>query len=281
MEKIEPAKLFRISREELSAKAFQLRRDLIELTYRTGSGHLDTSLSLVETWLSIVYSSFFRSDPADGAWEGRDRVFLSEGHACPLQYLVNAELGYYDKDEVFATNRQPFSPFQGHTKRNLEYGFENSNGSLGIGLWQAYGAALTISQQVFCIAGDGEFEEPISIGLLTAPHYLKPVGNFTLIINHNGLAQDSAVDIGPLENVAVQYGWQNHRVNGHDFTALGIALKQSVDNSEQPSIIICDTIKGYGGDPQRANRLGSHGRPPGNEDEYKAYIAGLEAMRRA
>lgn len=252
----------------------------MRLTYQTGSGHLDTSLSLVEIWLALVYSDFYQYDPADGGWAERDRIFLSEGHACPIQYIVNAELGYYPFQELFETNRRPDSHFQGHTKRNLAYGFENSNGSLGIGLWQAYGHAVETDRYVFCIAGDGEFQEPISMGLFSAPHNFRPAGNFILILNHNQLAQDSKVDIGPLEDVARLYRWQVQRLDGHDLNALAQTYRSAIDETDRPSLIICETEKGRGGDPQWAGKLGRHGRPPKTEDEFQAYLDGLETSRR-
>ena len=273
--------MFRIKLEELQERAYRIRRYLIDLMYRSGSGHLDTSLSLVEVWLSLVNADFFQFDPHNGSWEGRDRVFLSEGHACPLQYLINADLGYYTFEDVFEGFRKPHTPFQGHTQRSLAHGFENSNGSLGISLWQAYGHALATDRLVFCIAGDGEFEEPISQGLLSAPLHLRQAPNFTLIINNNKLAQDAAVDIGPIGEVAQLYGWQVLWVDGHDFTALYKAYREAVDDWEHSSLLICETVKGMGGDPANEGKLGFHGRPPQSEEEYKAYIAGLEATRRS
>ena len=270
---------FKITLEELRERAFLIRKNLIELMYRSGSGHLDTSLSLVEVWLSLVYSDFFQFDPGNGSWEGRDRIFLSEGHACPLQYLVNADLGYYSIEELFDGFRRPETPFQGHTKRNLSYGFENSNGSLGIGLWQAYGYALATKKSVFCISGDGEFEEPISQGLLSAPYHLRHAPNFTLILNNNKLAQDATVEIGPVAEIAELYGWQVLKVDGHDMITLNKVYHEAIDDLERTSLIICDTTKGKGGIAENEGRLGFHGRPPQSEEEYKAYLAGLETTR--
>ncbi|MDP8239635.1 MAG: hypothetical protein P9X24_11150 [Candidatus Hatepunaea meridiana] len=272
--------MFKITHQELEEKAFSIRRDLIELIYRARSGHLDTSLSLVEIWLGLVYSDFFQYDPKNGAWEDRDRVFLSEGHACPLQYLINAELGYYSVNDVFTGFRKPKTPFQGHSIRDLKCGLENSNGSLSIGVWQAYGHSLETKRSVFCIAGDGEFQEPSSQALLSVPHYLKPAPNFTLILNDNHLAQDSEVDLGPIADVAKLYNWQVIQIDGHDLNALGEAYLQAYNEQDRPTFLVCRTIKGKGGDPENEGRLGHHGKPPQNDDEYRNYIAGLEAKGR-
>ena len=272
--------MFRKPVEDLKVKAHDMRRSLVDLLYQTGSGHLDSSLSLVEIWLAIVYGSQYKFDPANGAMAERDRIFLSEGHSCPLQYLINAELGYYPIDEVFAGMRKPFTPFQGHTVRNLEYGFENSNGSLGIGLWQAYGNALDCNSNVYVLAGDGEFQEPLSLSIFATASNLRPAGNYILLVNNNGLAQDSAVDIGPLIDVAKIYNWHTSTVDGHNFAELGHAIQNAVENSEQPSLIICKTVKGKGGDPALEGKLGNHGRPPKTEAEYLAHIEGLNQAGR-
>ncbi len=271
--------MYRISTSELNDKAYQIRWDLIELIYRAKSGHLDTSLALVEVWLGLVYSDSYRFDPKNGDWVDRDRIFLSEGHACPIQYLVNSDLGYYPKEEVFEGIRRPKSHFQGHTIRNLKYGFENSNGSLGIGLWQAYGAALELQSRVFCIVGDGEMQEPSSLGLLSAPHNLAPCGNFTLIVNNNGLAQDAKVDIGPLGLAAKAWGWSVIEADGHDWASIDSAYRKAVSILDVPKMIIFKTVKGMGGDPEKAGKLGNHGKPPANEAEVAAYVKGLEAQR--
>jgi len=272
--------MFRLSLNELDEQAYQIRKDLINLIYQAKSGHLDTSLSLVEVWLGLVNSDFYRYDPQNGAWAERDRIFLSEGHACPIQYMVNGLLGYYPKEEVFVTNRRPDSKFQGHTIRNLEYGFENSNGSLGIGLWHAYGAALELSSRVFCIVGDGEMQEPSSLGLLAAPHNLKPCGNYTLIVNNNGLAQDSAVDIGPLAAVCRAWGWHVIEADGHDWNEIDRAYTEAISDTVNPKVIIFKTVKGKGGDPKKEGKLGNHGKPPANDAEVAAYVEGLEAGRK-
>lgn len=274
--------MFRIPISELQQKAYEIRQKLVKLIFQAHSGHLDTCLSLVELYLAVTFWAKFKFDSQDGAWPGRTPLYLSEGHACPLQYLVNAELGYYPEQEARDGFRRPHTPFQGHTLRNLGYGFENSNGSLGIGLWQAYGYALAKKDSlVFCIAGDGEMQEPSSLGLLTAPFFVRPASNFVLIINNNGLAQDAAIGLGPLPQVAELYRWQMIEADGHDFQGLGHAFQQAMENQFQPSLIVCQTMKGKGGHPQWEGQLGHHGVPPKNDAEYQACLAGMETLRRA
>ncbi len=119
------------------------------------------------------------------------------------------------------------------------------------------------------------------MGLITAPHYFRPAANFTLMINCNHLAQDSAVDLGPIDEFAKAYNWQVITVDGHSFPALGHAYQDAIADKERPTIILCETVKGKGGKPEYEGKIGHHGVPPKDEAELKAYLDGVEKWRAA
>jgi transketolase len=53
----------------------------------------------------------------------------------------------------------------------------------------------------------------------------------------------------PLEPLAAKFeafGWQAKRVDGHDFTALDVALTDVPFSAGRPSVLIADTIRGRG-----------------------------------
>ena len=123
-------------------------------------------------------------------------------------------------------------------------------------------------------------QEASSLGLLALPHNLKPAPNYTLIVNHNQLAQDSAVDIGPLAEAADDWGWFVIKADGHDWESIGNAYHRAILNPVRPKMIIFHTVKGKGGDPAKEGKLGNHGKPPANEAEVAAYLAGAEAGKK-
>ncbi|MDR0662876.1 MAG: transketolase, partial [Spirochaetaceae bacterium] len=43
-----------------------------------------------------------------------------------------------------------------------------------------------------------------------------------------------------------EFGWFTQRVNGHDIAALDSAVERALAQSEKPSMIVMDTVKGKG-----------------------------------
>lgn len=106
-----------LSVREMEAMAKKLRRHIIAMTGKAGSGHPGGSLSAVEI-VTALYFRLLRHKPQDPQWPDRDRFILSKGHAAPLLYAALAECGYIPVDEL-ATLRQIDSRLQGHTDRTL------------------------------------------------------------------------------------------------------------------------------------------------------------------
>ena len=112
--------------EDLKKTAKQIRRDIIEMTFASASGHPGGSLSAVEI-VTALYFSVMRHDPQNPAWPDRDRFILSKGHASPLLYSALARGGYFDP-ALLPTFRKFGSPLQGHPDRRRLPGVEASTG---------------------------------------------------------------------------------------------------------------------------------------------------------
>ena len=123
MIKLSPSELQRISR--------QVRKNIIEMIYRAGSGHPGGSLSSVEIMVALYF----------GIMEDQDRFFLSNGHVCPALYAVMAEKGFISKEKL-STYTELGSELQGHPERTRLKGVESTSGPLGLGLAQAAGYAV-------------------------------------------------------------------------------------------------------------------------------------------
>src|SRR4030066_852128 len=103
------------SDEDLAAVCKRLRRDIVTMIGKAGSGHPGGSLSAVEIVVAL-YWRILRHKPADPAWKDRDRFILSKGHAAPVLYATLAECGYFPKAGL-NTLRQLDSHLQGHADR--------------------------------------------------------------------------------------------------------------------------------------------------------------------
>ena len=125
---------------ELEGIAGQLRRDVIEMIHRAGSGHAGGSLSAADL-VAALYWSELRIDPERPDWPERDRFILSKGHSAPIAYAALMEKGYFGREHI-TTLRQIDSILQGHPDMRKTPGIDMTTGSLGQGLAAGLGMAL-------------------------------------------------------------------------------------------------------------------------------------------
>ena len=241
-----------LSVKEMEAMAKKLRRHIITMTGKAGSGHPGGSLSAVEI-VTALYFGLLRHKPSDPGWTDRDRFILSKGHAAPLLYAVLAECGYFPIDELL-TLRQLDSRLQGHTDRTVTPGVEMSAGALGQGLSFAIGVALagrlnSQKYRVYVLLGDGECDEgQVWEGAMAAAHF--KVDNLVAIVDNNGLQIDGwnrdVMNLDPFNQKWQAFGWHVIEVDGHDLAQLTAAFNRAKLVKGQPTVIIAHTIKGKG-----------------------------------
>ena len=263
------------SNEDLKEVAKRLRRDIVTMIGKAGSGHPGGSLSAVEI-LTTLFWRILRHKPSDPQWQDRDRFILSKGHAAPLLYSVLAECGYFPKSEL-ATLRQLDSHLQGHADRTATPGVEMSSGSLGQGLSFAIGVALagrlnSQSFRVYALLSDGECDEGQTWeAAMSAAHF--KLDNLTAIVDNNGIQLSGfnrdIMNIDPLNKKWEAFGWHVTDVDGHDLTQLLDALKKAQKVRGQPAVIIAHTVKGKGVSFME-NNVDFHGKAPNAEQLEKA-----------
>ena len=268
------------SEAEMEAIAKRLRRHIITMTGKAGSGHPGGSLSAVEI-LTTLYFRVLRHKPSDPQWPDRDRFILSKGHAAPLLYATLAECGYFPVDELL-TLRQMDSRLQGHTDRTVTPGVEMSAGALGQGLSFAIGVALagrlnSQDYRVYVLLGDGECDEgQVWEGAMAAAHF--KVDNLVAIVDNNGQQIDGwnrdVMNLDPFPGKWQAFGWHVIEVDGHDLTQLTQAFNQAKLVKGQPTVIIAHTIKGKGVSFME-NNPDFHGKAPSAE-EVKLALKELE-----
>lgn len=261
--------------EYIKNQARQIRRDIIEMTYCAGSGHPGGSLSSAEI-MAVLYFHTMQHQPKDPGWEGRDRFYLSKGHACPVLYAALAETGYFERAQL-KTFRHLGSQLQGHPHRLKTPGVEASSGSLGQGLSLAAGTALGLRMdnkpnRVFCLLGDGELQEgQVWEAAMAAGHF--KLNNLCAIVDHNNLQIDGPVErvmgIEPLADKWRAFRWQVIEVDGHNIQHLIRAFDFARGIKDKPAVILARTVKGRGISFME-NRAEWHGRAPDREEYEKA-----------
>ena len=121
----------------------QVRRDILRMVHANNSGHPGGSLGCAEFFTALYFNIMEHNTNFNMDGNNEDLFFLSNGHISPVFYSVLARSGYFDITEL-ATFRKLNSRLQGHptTHEGLE-GVRMASGSLGQGLSNAIGAAIS------------------------------------------------------------------------------------------------------------------------------------------
>ncbi|MCL2682648.1 MAG: transketolase [Bacteroidales bacterium] len=265
---------------ELQDIASQVRRDIIRMTSQAQSGHPGGSLGCTD-FLTALYFSVMNVNPDHFTMnaENEDVFFLSNGHISPVLYSVLARRGYFPTSEL-GTFRKLDSRLQGHpsTAHNLP-GVRMASGSLGQGLSNAVGAALTKKLNgdnalVYCLCGDGELQEGQNWEAIMFAA-AKNVNNLIAVVDFNGLQIDGTTkevcDLGDLNAKFEAFGWQVLNMDGHNMDNIISILneaKQKLAN-HKPVFIVMKTEMGHGVDFM-TNDCKYHGSVTNAEQTEKA-----------
>ncbi len=266
----------KLSIKEIEKKANEIRRDVIEMLVEAGSGHTAGSLGMADIFASLYFGGVMRYNSKRPMWEERDRLVLSAGHICPVQYAAMAEAGFFEKRELL-TLRKLGSRLQGHPYRKSIPGVETSSGPLGQGFCVAVGMALAgkIDKklwQVFLVTSDGEHDEGMTWeGAMFAAKY--KLGNLIALMDRNRIQIDGRTpEVMPLEPLKAKYeafNWRAIEVNGHDIKRIIEAVKQAKKEKNKPTMIFCKTTPGKGVSFIEEDYRW-HGRAPSPEEGRRA-----------
>ena len=235
----------------LKSKATEIRKLIIEMLARAGSGHPGGSLSSSDI-ITCLYFEVMHNDPKNPAWPDRDRFHLSKGHCCPALYAALSLSGYFPRETLW-TLRKFNSMLQGHPDKRVP-GIEVASGSLGQGLSVALGMALSAKvdkkgYRVYCLMGDGEIQEGnVWEAAMAAAHF--KADNLCAIIDYNHFQIDGRTDVvmnlEPLLNKWEAFGWHVISCDGHNIKELLEAFAAAKMVKLKPTVIIAHTVKGKG-----------------------------------
>ena len=102
--------------------------------------------------------------------------------------------------------------------------------------------------KVFIMLGDGECNEgSVWEAIMSAYHY--KLNNLVAIVDRNSMQNDGeskdVMDFYALDKAWEGFGWNVLNIDGHNFLEIDKAFKLN-KNSDKPTVIIANTIKGKG-----------------------------------
>ena len=271
--------------ENLKAKVFDLRKDTVDIIMAGKGGHIGGDMSVMEI-LTALYFRVMNVSPDKADDPDRDRFVLSKGHSMEAYYAVLCAKGFLDLEDVKEKFSKFGSPYIGHPNNKLP-GIEMNSGSLGHGLPVCVGMALAAKMnrkqyRVYTVMGDGELAEgSVWEGAMAARQY--HLDNLCAVVDRNrlqisGCTENVMGHDDQAERIS-SFGWHVICVCGNDLDELLQAFSQASQTKGKPSVIIANTIKGFGS-PVMENKADWHHKVPTRE-EYDRIVSDFAAGKEA
>jgi transketolase len=249
---------------------------------RANSGHPGTPMALAPV-AYLLWTRHLRHNPANPAWDDRDRFVLSCGHASMLLYALLHLTGYELTLDDLRGFRQLHSRTPGHPERGETPGVETTTGPLGQGVGNAVGMAMAerflaerfngpdqriVDHRTWALVSDGDLMEGIASEAASLAGHLR-LGKLKLIYDHNHITIDGRTDLSFSEDVGARfaaYGWHVlHVDDGNDLEAIDAALAAAAAESARPSLIVLRTVIADPA-PTKRDTSGAHGAPLGADE---------------
>ncbi len=260
----------------------------IDMINKAKSGHPGMVLGSAPA-LYTLFTNELRVNPGVSSWFNRDRFVLASGHASALLYSLLHLSGFDVSMDDLKQFRQWESKAPGHPEYRVTDGVDASSGPLGQGVPTAVGMALAerylanrynkkdyniVDHYTYVLCGDGDMEEGVTYeGASLAGHL--SLGKLIVLYDSNHTTLDGPIELAFSENVKKRFeamGWQVLCVDdGNDIDALAKALRKAKKDIFKPTLIIVETVIGYGSINQGTNTV--HGSPLGEIDGKNAKLS--------
>jgi len=267
------------SRTDLANAIRALSMDAVQ---KAKSGHPGAPMGMADI-AEVLWNDFLKHNPENPEWADRDRFILSNGHGSMLIYSLLHLSGYDLSIEDLKNFRQMHSKTPGHPEYGYAPGIETTTGPLGQGIANGVGMAVAekvlaaqfnkpghdiVDHNTYVFLGDGCMMEGISHEACSLAGTLG-LGKLIAFYDDNGISIDGEVEGWFTDDTVKRfesYGWQViPKVNGHDPEEIKQAIETAQANADQPTLICCKTIIGFGS-PNKEGKEDCHGAPLGDDE---------------
>ncbi len=226
------------------------RHKVLDMVFGSNASHVGSAFSVVDI-LAVLYSGGANIQPENCSNPERDIIIFSKGHSASALYAVLALRGFIPTNwlEEYSKNGAALG---GHVTSVGVPGVELSTGSLGHGFPYGVGIALSRkklskSGRIFVVVSDGECDEGTTWeSAMIANH--SQLNNLVVIVDRNRIQSlagtEETLALEPFAAKWKSFGWETIEIDGHNH----LEILNSLQQTEKPTCVIANTIKGKGVD---------------------------------
>ena len=260
----------------------------IDMINKANSGHPGMVLGSAPA-LYTLFTKELKIYPQESDWFNRDRFVLASGHASSLLYSLLHLSGFDLTIDDLKQFRQWQSRTPGHPEVEMTDGVDASSGPLGQGIPMAVGMAMAerflasrynkeefevVDHYTYALCGDGDMQEGVTYEASSLAGHLS-LGKLIVLYDSNKVTLDGPLDYSFSEDVKKRYEAMNWQVitvgDGNNIDSILKAIRKAKKEKFKPSLIIVETIIGYGSKNQGTSKV--HGAPLGKEDGKAAKLS--------
>src|SRR5581483_3740168 len=254
----------------------------MDAVQKANAGHPGTAMALAPL-AYLLYAEVLNHNPASPHWPNRDRLILSAGHACVLQYSALHLAGYNLSLEELKRFRQWQSATPGHPEFRHTPGVEVTTGPLGQGFANGVGMAFAerflaatfnrpqhdvVDHRVYVICSDGDLMEGVSYEAASLAG-TNALGKLVYFYDDNHITIDGTTSISFTEDRAARFealGWHVQSVaDANDLASLRDAIENAQNETARPSLVVVRSHIAFGA-PRAVDTAKAHGSPLGEEE---------------
>ena len=231
----------------------------------------------------MLWTGHMKHNPSNPKWVDRDRFVLSAGHGSSLLYALLHLTGYDLPLSELQKFRQWGSKTPGHPESHVTPGVEITTGPLGQGISSAVGMAMAeahlaslynraghtiIDHYTYVLAGDGDLMEGVAYEACSLAGHLG-LGKLIVLYDSNRISLAGSTELCFTEDTEKRFeasGWHTQHIHdGNDLAAIDLAILSAKEEKNRPSLIIVDTLIGFGS-PNKQGSYKVHGSPLGDDE---------------
>ena len=253
----------------------------MDAVQKANSGHPGAPMGMADI-AEVLWNDHMNHNPTNPDWADRDRFILSNGHGSMLIYSLLHLSGYDLPMDSLKSFRQLHSQCAGHPEYGYAPGIETTTGPLGQGITNGVGFAMSeklladqfnrpghdiVDHNTYVFMGDGCLMEGVSHEACALAGTWG-LGNLIAFWDDNNISIDGHIDGWYTDDTVKRfeaYGWHVVSVDGHDADAINAAITAAKAVKDQPSLICCKTIIGFGS-PNKSASHDCHGAALGEEE---------------